>query len=137
LPAECDLQLHAEVRDARIIRRRSAEGRAIVQSREGQPPDAPRREGVEPMSNVEKLKCVAIMRAGQVIERGFKDHYSLRASIGDEKPSEKQAGDVDGFITTTGRFVTRLEARDIGAAARQCQPAKRPLLSSDVDSWAT
>jgi hypothetical protein len=42
--------------------------------------------------------------------------------------------DIEGFLTSTGRFVTRDEAQSIALAAGQIrQLQRRPLLSSDID----
>lgn len=87
----------------------------------------------------EKLHAVAILRDGEVLERGFKSHYQLRASIdpSDPDPRHGKPDDVDGFVTSTGRFVNRDEAVPVGIASGQLhaswKTAKRPLLSSDID----
>jgi hypothetical protein len=45
-------------------------------------------------------------------------------------------GDIEGFVTTNGRFVDRREAKDVALAAGQIhsswKTATRKLLSSDV-----
>jgi hypothetical protein len=44
---------------------------------------------------------------------------------------------VDGFLTSTGRFVNRFEAKDIAIQAKQIhdrwRETKRELLSSDIN----
>lgn len=85
---------------------------------------------------MEKLEAVAILRNGETLSRGAKSHYELRQMLGDHSPDFAQDGDVEGFITNMGRFVTRDEAKQIGVASGQLHPswkmANRTLLSSDV-----
>lgn len=90
-------------------------------------------------SGTERLTAVAIIRDGRVISRGFKSHWQLRSAIdpGDPDPRTGLPGDVEGFVTSTGRFVDRDEARKVALAAKQVglmwETAKRPILSSDID----
>lgn len=87
-------------------------------------------------ADVERLRAVAIMRNGEVLERGFKSHWQLRAALNPERLDATKTipGDTDGFITTTGRFVTREEAKDVAIGAGQIGgPMGRPLLSSDIE----
>lgn len=85
----------------------------------------------------ERLTAAAIQRNGEVLERGFKSHYQLRAALGDTDPVCRQSGDVEGFMTSTGRFVNRFEAKDIAIQAGQIsdgwRDATRQLLSSDIN----
>lgn len=87
----------------------------------------------------ERLKAAAILRAGEVLERGFHSHYQLRQTIDPDDPDPRisKPGDVDGFVTTEGRFVDRNEAREVGINAGQLNPqwktAGRLLLSSDIN----
>jgi hypothetical protein len=81
----------------------------------------------------EKLTAVAIIRDGVTESRGFKSHWELRYAMKDENPQKGLPGDIEGFITSTGRFVTRHEAKSIAAEAGQAQPTIRDLLSSDID----
>lgn len=83
----------------------------------------------------ERLVSCALIRDGETHSLGFKEHWRIRAALGDKDPTEKRPTDYLGFLTTTGRFVGRHEARRIGAAAGQCSPSSRELLSSDVDKW--
>lgn len=95
-----------------------------------------RKPGVKPTAtNAERLVSVAIKRDGEVHSRGFKGHAQLRAALGDDMPGMPLPGDVDGFLTSTGRFVTRAEGKEVALAAGQCQPMARELLSSDIDRW--
>lgn len=83
----------------------------------------------------EHLVSCALIRDGEMHSRGFKEHWRIRAALGDENPSDKNPADTLGFLTNTGRFVDRQEARAIAAEAGQCQFSTRELLSSDVDRW--
>ena len=87
---------------------------------------------VEPRPNVERLKSAAIMRAGEVHDGG-RSHYDVRRSLEDESPHISNHEDVEGFLTSAGRFVTRAEAQDVALAAGQIRSLQgRPLLSSDI-----
>ena len=83
--------------------------------------------------DVERLKCAAIQRDGKVHD-GLRSHYELRQSLGDPLPQTSNLNDVEGFLTTKGRFVTRAEAQNVALAAGQIRSLQgRPLLSSDID----
>lgn len=87
----------------------------------------------ESRPDVERLKCAAIVRDGKVHD-GLRSHYELRLAIGDPSPQTSNLNDVEGFLTSTGRFVTREEAQDVALAAGQIRSAqRRPLLSSDIN----
>jgi hypothetical protein len=85
----------------------------------------------------ERLVAAAIKRDGIVLDRGFKSHWQLRSALDDPDPKNGRPGDVDGFVTSTGRFVDRMEAREVGIAAGQINStwrgAHRDLLSSDIN----
>lgn len=81
----------------------------------------------------EKLTAAALIRDGVTESRGFKEHWRIRAALGDPDPYQKNPADDYGFLTSTGRFVSRAEAMKIGAAAGQCQLMGRELLSSDIN----
>lgn len=87
----------------------------------------------------ERLVSVAILRNDEVLDRGLKSHFQLRQSLNpnDTDPSIGEVGDIDGFMTSMGRFVDRDEARDVALASGQIhsswRTASRDLLSSDVD----
>jgi len=86
-----------------------------------------------PAPDVERLKCAAIMRDGKIHD-GLRSHYELRSALGDRSPQTSQLTDVEGFLTTKGRFVDRAEAQDVALLAGQLRSAQgRPLLSSDID----
>lgn len=92
-----------------------------------------------PAAQIERLVSVAIARGDDVIAKGFRSHYELRASI--DPPgvdhSKHVEGDVDGFLTSTGRFVERPEAKVVAIRSGQIDPSwaqtRRDLLSSDVN----
>lgn len=87
----------------------------------------------EPKPGVERLQCAAIQRDGMV-HQGPRSHYELRQSLDDPFPQTSNINDVEGFLTTAGRFVTRDEAQDVAVAAGQLRGHQgRPLLSSDID----
>jgi hypothetical protein len=84
----------------------------------------------------ERLRAAAIMRDGTILERGFKSHWELRAALNPERDNHTETvpGDIDGFVTTTGRFVDRAEAQEVAFAAGQISALmRRPLLSSDIN----
>lgn len=86
-----------------------------------------------PKEDVERLKCCAIERDGKVHD-GLHSHYELRRALGDACPEASNMNDVEGFLTTKGRFVGRQEAQDVALAAGQIRALqRRPLLSSDID----
>lgn len=93
---------------------------------------------LKPKVAKEYLKSTAILRDGKVYD-GFKSHWALRASLDPNKTDYTRGndGDVEGFVTTKDRFVTRQEAIAVAVASGQIDPAwknaKRPLLSSDID----
>ena len=84
----------------------------------------------------ERLKSAAIIRDGKLVD-GFRAHYEIRRSLGDRLPQTRNLNDEEGFVTTTGRFVTRQEAVEIGIKAKQLhdgwRSVSRELLSSDID----
>jgi hypothetical protein len=87
----------------------------------------------------ERLKAAAIMRDGQMLERGFRSHWELRQALNPNDPDPRigAPGDIDGFVTSEGRFVDRNGAREVAIAAGQIhqswKAAKRALLSSDIN----
>lgn len=87
----------------------------------------------------ERLRAAAIMREGEVLERGFKSHWQLRAALdpNDPDPRKGRPGDIEGFVTSAGRFVTRTEARSVaissGQISKMWERAQRQLLSSDIN----
>lgn len=81
----------------------------------------------------ERLISCALIRDGETHGRGFKEHWQIRAALGDERPEQKRATDEYGFLTSEGRFVTRAEAQIVGEQSGQCSPQRRELLSSDVN----
>lgn len=89
-----------------------------------------------PAPKVETLESAGIRRNGEVHGKGSRAHWQVRAALGDRDPYVKNMDDEEGFITSTGRFVTRAEAVDVGVAAGQLSKdwlkVGRSLLSSDV-----
>lgn len=93
---------------------------------------ARRQPRPKPPTDAERLKCAAIQRDGRVHD-GLRSHYELRRSLGDASPQTSNLDDVEGFLTSRGRFVTREEAQDVALAAGQISSRQgRPLLSSDI-----
>lgn len=88
----------------------------------------------------ERLTAAAIMRDGEVLERGFKSHYQLRLALDPDDPDPRMTklGDVDVFLTSAGRFVDRDNAKGVAIAAGQIssmwKTGTRKLLSSD-SNW--
>ncbi|MGX9443899.1 hypothetical protein ACWX0K_15155 [Nitrobacteraceae bacterium UC4446_H13] len=88
---------------------------------------------------MERLKEVAILRDGEILHRGCHSHFLLRQVLdpNDPDPRHGNPGDVDGFVTSTGRFVNRQEAKAVAIGCGQLherwKEAKRDLLSSDID----
>ncbi len=85
------------------------------------------------MMSVEHLTAAAIERDGVVHSDGARAHWEIRYALGDENPQRGQRDDVEGFLTSEGRFLTRWEAMKVGEIAGQCRPTGRELLSSDID----
>jgi len=82
-----------------------------------------------PKALPEHLTCVAIIRDSEILSNGSRSHAGLRG-YEPERP-----GDISGFMTSTGRFVTRGEAKIVGETSGQVRPGqRRELLSSDV-TW--
>lgn len=94
---------------------------------------------VKPAPDAERLVSVAIQRDGEVHGRGFKSHYQLRAALGDAKLDRPHPDDIEGFLTSAGRFVDRHDAKDVAVKSGQLPVAwatsPRKLLSSDIDKW--
>ena len=107
------------------LARRIKERRGPVSSRQSD-----RRN--QTSSGVERLTSVAIIRNGKT-HSGFTSHQELRRSMGDQNSSEPLPGDQNGFMTSTGRFVDREEAKMVGEESGQTMPQQRPLLSSDIN----
>lgn len=84
-------------------------------------------------TTLERLSACAIKRDGVVHSYGFKSHSDIRQRLGDKDPYTTNISDIDGFITSIGRFVGRFEANKISSEAGQCPMLGRELLSSDID----
>ncbi|MBB5985985.1 hypothetical protein [Sphingobium lignivorans] len=86
---------------------------------------------------VERLIAVAIQRGPTLTSSAFKSHVDLRMALGDQNPYLGQPGDIDGFMSSTGRFLTRRDAVSVAIKAGQLSPrwlnATRELLSSDIN----
>jgi hypothetical protein len=87
----------------------------------------------------ERLAGVAIQRGAQVFSQSpmLGGHKSLRDVVRRSGKEWLTILDVEGFVTSTGRFVDRYEARSVGVASGQLHQrwskAQRELLSSDVN----
>lgn len=85
----------------------------------------------------ERLTAAAIIRNGETHSGGFREHWRIRASLGDTNPTTSNLNDTEGFLTSTGRFVSRDEARQVAIACGQVdegwRDASRKLLSSDIN----
>lgn len=103
------------------------------QERKGLTPAKPPRPSKAAARGGERLVAAALVRDGVTQSRGFKEHWRIRAALGDADPYQKNPADEYGFLTSTGRFVDRGEAMRIGSEAGQCQRMERELLSSDID----
>lgn len=94
------------------------------------------REKIKPG---ERLLAVAIIRNGEVRSTQFcRSHRELRQIIDpDGDPNVSLPGDLEGFVTTNGRFLSRGQAVRVGIDAGQLdqrwREARRELLSSDID----
>ena len=96
------------------------------------------RRGTAPpvKPKMERVFAVAIMRGEKLWDGGRGSHSQLRRSLDPAcaDPYNTVPGDTDGFIVSpSGRFVDRMEARKIAAAAGQAQASERELLSSDLN----
>lgn len=80
----------------------------------------------------ERLVAVALIRDGET-HHGHREHWALRAALGDTDPHQKKRTDEYGFWTSDERFVDRAEAMEVGSAAGQCSMMGRELLSCDVN----
>ena len=89
--------------------------------------------------NGERRVSVAIIRNGVTESRGFKTHADLRRALGDENPYNQKRDDIEGFLTSEGRFVDRQEAKRIAVHCGQLDQwwlnVSRKLLSSDLCDW--
>lgn len=90
-----------------------------------------------PKMGTERLLWAAIIREEGVIEAGHRTHAYIRQTLGDDDPYTSMPGDIEGFVTDTGRFVTREQAKAVGVASGQLSPdwatVQRSLLSSDIN----
>jgi hypothetical protein len=90
--------------------------------------------GTHSAPKVEEWLISAAIKRDGVVHSGKHNHAELRVALGDEEAYQSQAGDIEGFMTNTGRFLTREQAKPVGEAAGQCSHQVRPLLSSDI-TW--
>jgi hypothetical protein len=87
---------------------------------------------------MECIVAVAIIRDHEVISRGFRSHYELRQALNPELHDHSIAkpGDVEGFVTSLGRFVNRRDAKGVAIASGQIsdrwKTVERDVLSSDI-----
>lgn len=94
------------------------------------------RASSEPVPVQERLVAAALVRDGRTHSGGFKSHWEIRAALGDEDPTRRRPADLEGFLTSTGRFVDRDQAKHVGILSGQLshhwKGVSRELLSSDV-----
>lgn len=83
--------------------------------------------------NQERLVCCAIERDGTTHGGGYRTHADLRRALGDSNPYQPRVTDRMGYLTSTGRFVGRIEAAEIARLAGQTASQSIELLSCDVD----
>lgn len=83
-----------------------------------------------------RLVSCALIRDGVTHSRGFKEHWQIRAALGDADPYQKKMTDEYGFLDSLGVFHDRLEAIlvavDAGQLDRSWERIPRELLSSDL-----
>lgn len=103
----------------------NAQGKPFIRSRT--------KKQTPSKTRAERLISVAIIRDDVTHDNGSRSHYALRDFMGDECPNTTRHGDLEGFMTSQGRFVDREEAKLVGEESGQCQPQGRPLLSSDIN----
>lgn len=84
----------------------------------------------------ERLVSTAIKRDGFIHAIG-RAHWEVRYTLGDQDAYRRTSGDVEGFMTDSGCFVTRAEAKQIAVKSGQLPPnwatVHREVLSSDLD----
>ena len=77
------------------------------------------------------------MDGGAVFEAGgmrYIGHRLLREKMADQGLAYSDLSDVEGFVTTEGRFIDRDEAKKIALVCGQIKyDSGRELLSSDID----
>lgn len=83
---------------------------------------------------MERLASVGLIRNGVLHGHGVKSHARVRQSLGDKNSWVSQLADNEGFITSEGRFVDRIEAQVIALESGQTTVAGRKMLSSDI-TW--
>ena len=75
-----------------------------------------------------KIKCAALRKKGQIIATGL-SHESARLAAGGVTGEQ-------GFLTTSGKFLSRKQAAEVALASRQASEISSPefgLSSSDLD----
>lgn len=78
------------------------------------------------MPDVERLTGVAIQRGADLLQMVEGSHAQLRGW------KDSEPADIEGFMTSTGRFVGRGVAQVIGLESGQVTVKGRQMLSSDV-----
>lgn len=90
--------------------------------------------GPSKQPKVERLVACCLVRGKQMVSRALKSHADIRRFMGDPDPYTEKPGDVPGYFTSSGRFVTREEALPVAIGAGQVPEGfNRTLLSSDID----
>lgn len=82
------------------------------------------------------LVACGLIRHGDELGQGagYRSHAEIRRALGDENPYVEREGDICGFWSSEGKFLTRYQASFVGAAAGQVSREGYAILSSDV-SW--
>jgi hypothetical protein len=84
-----------------------------------------------------RIVSCALIRDGETHSRGFKEHWQIRAALGDTDPYQKKMTDEYGFLDSLGVFHDRYEAIPIAVDAGQLNARwlelPRELLSSDLN----
>ena len=85
-------------------------------------------------SEVERIERAALKHGEKVYDLPRPARHSdvYKAAVHDESFTYSHA--IEGFVTSTGRFVTRCEATPIARAARQCRLLPGQALQT-VDLW--
>lgn len=90
-------------------------------------------------SSTERLTGVAIKREGVIysLPHYYGGHKVMRDNLVAKKLAWMLDGDIEGFITSTGRFVNRAEAKAVallaGQLGQQWSGPTREVLSSDIN----
>lgn len=79
------------------------------------------------------ISC-GIIRDGN-LHTGGESHSEIRRMLGDQNPYISKKTDKEGFVTSDGCFVDRIQGDAIAFESGQCARMSRELLSSDITAW--